>query len=394
MENKDNKKIRVLHIVKDEKFFDGVINAFESDERFDNRSILVVNSAAYKFSRIKQTAKVELVWSREMLKDCLESSDYDAIFFHSLTASQYKYFQYIPKDRIVIWWSWGVDIYNGSHGMSPLIQMDLYKPLTLKLYNERRKNILCCVKDLFTYISGLIEKNHYYRLRNNAMSRIDFFQPVIPLEYKIMKGVDGFRAKEFYYPECFMSYQVDTKSIKRDKGAILIGNSATYTNNHLDIWDSIKNFVSKGRDVIIPVNYGFQRYTKNIATRIQSNSHNIRFILDFMPKDEYFQLLNDCSYAVFGVIRQQAMGNINYCLSHGMKVFLYRDSMVYRFLKDNGYVVFAIEEIDENSFSHPLTQYQVLQNSIAFEREKEYINKTREEAFEMIIKKCNQMETE
>lgn len=394
MEYLEKRKIHFLHIVKDEKFFDGVINAFESEERFDNRSILVVNSAEYKFIRIKQTAKVELLWSWEMLRDCLESSNYDAIFFHSLSASQYKYFQYIPKDKIVIWWSWGFDIYNESHGMSPLIQMDPYKPLTLKLYNERRKNILCCVKDMFTYINGLIDKKRYYRLRNSAISRIDFFQPVIPLEYQIMKGVDGFRAKEFYYPRCFMSYQVDTKCEKRGDGAILIGNSATYTNNHVDIWDSIRNFVPHDRDVIIPVNYGFQCYTKKIATRIQSKNHNIRFIFDFMPRDEYFQLLDDCSYAVFGVIRQQAMGNINYCLSHGMKVFLYRDSMVYRFLKDNGYVVFAIEEIDESSFTRPLTQDQLRQNSIAFEREKEYINKTREEAFEMIIKKCNQLEAD
>ena len=73
-----------------------------------------------------------------------------------------------------------------------------------------------------------------------------------------------------------------------------------------------------------------------------------------------------------------------------MKVFLYRDSMVYRFLKENGYVVFAIEDIDENSFTHALTQDQIHKNSIAFEKEKQYIDNIRENAFEMIINKCIQ----
>lgn len=383
-----NRKIKFLHIIKDDKFFDGVINAFESDERLENRSVLMVKSKNYKFNRIRQTEKVDLLWNKQMQRDCLCSSDYDVVFFHSLTADRYKYLQYIPKDKIVIWWCWGYDIYFGSHGMRPLVPLEEYKPITSQLFAERRKNILYIAKDLFCYMKGQIEKEHYYRLRRMVLSRVDFFQPVIPLEYEIMKNQKGFQAKEFYYPRRFTSYYAETGCIKNENGGILIGNSATYTNNHLDVWTDIHKYVPSYRNIIIPVNYGVQRYADYLSKEIKSKSHHIHFIREFMPRDEYFKLIDGCSYAVFGVIRQQALGNINYCLCKGIKVFLYRDSLVYRFLKNSGFVVFAIEDIDEESFKQPLTKNQLLQNKNAFEKEKNYIEQVRDAAFEAIFKRC------
>ena len=104
-----------------------------------------------------------------------------------------------------------------------------------------------------------------------------------------------------------------------------------------------------------------------------------------MPRDEYFKLIDNCSYAVFGVMRQQAMGNIYHCLCQGVKVFLYRDSLVYRFLKEWGYVVFAIEDIDEYSFSTPLNLKELEMNAKAFENQRDYVGQARSRAFDEII---------
>jgi hypothetical protein len=58
----------------------------------------------------------------------------------------------------------------------------------------------------------------------------------------------------------------------------------------------------------------------------------------------YFELLASVSHAIFGVIRQQAMGNIDFCLKNGVKIFLFQDSIVYKELIDQGYKVFSIED--------------------------------------------------
>ena len=379
----ENRKIKVLHIIKDDKFYDCVINAFESDERFENRSVLFVNSSEYEFFLIKQTEKVELLWTKKMLKECLQSSDYDVIFFHSLSVEKYWYFHFIPNNKIVIWWGWGFDLYSSEYGMNPLIPIDLYKPETKQLMDSikqsgLKRKLKGCIRDIFW-------RPYYESLRRKVIARIDYFQPVIPFEYQLMKEVDGFQAKEFYYPRCFTSYYAETGCIKNENGGILIGNSATYTNNHLDVWTDIRKYVPSYRNIIIPVNYGVQRYADHLSKEIKSKSHHIHIIREFMPRDEYFKLIDGCSYAVFGVLRQQAMGNIYHCLYQGVKVFLYRDSLVYRFLKEWGYVVFAIEDIDEFSFSTPLSLNELEKNAKAFEHQRNYVANVRENANNEIL---------
>lgn len=382
----ENRKIKVLHIIKDDKFFDGVINAFESDERFENKSILFVNSPDYEFFRIKQTEKVELLWTKKMLKECLQSSDYDVIFFHSLNIDKYEYFKYIPTEKIVIWWCWGFELYSQARGMSQLIPIQLYKPQTKKLIESIKKSgakrmVMNLVRDLFW-------RPYYESLRRKVIARIDYFQPIVPLEYQLMEKVDGFHAKEFYYPQCFTNVLSNTGSVLPADGGILVGNSTSPNNNHLDIWNALQPYLGEHRFIVFPLNYRSDSdYADRIANLITSDDHRIEKLRTFMPRDEYFQLINNCSYAVFGVMRQQAMGNIRYCLKQGIKVFLYRDSLVYKYLKEWGYVVYAIEDIDEHSFSTPLTSEELKQNAKALDIGSRYVEKIRELAIDSILKR-------
>lgn len=380
----ENRKIKVLHIVKDEKFFDGVLKAFEQDKRFENRSILVVTHSNYKFSYIKQVEKVDLIWNKRMLKECLLSSVYDVIFFHSLYTDKYKFFKYIPKEKIVIWWSWGFELYSSTYGMRQLITQELYKPETRRLIESiQKKTPGSLLKDIVRFCF----LNPYYKtLRKKVIERIDYFQPVIPLEYQLMQKVNGFHAKEFYYPRAFTSYQPNKEHVLPADGSILLGNSTSSNNNHIDVWNIVKTQINKHQEVIIPFSYGTEiKYTESVYRKINRENPNVLFLRSFMAPEDYFKLINNCSYAVFGVMRQQAMGNINYCLSRGVKVFLYRDSLVYRFLKEWGYVVFAIEDINSNSFSIPLNLAELRQNSLAFEKQKKYVEKIRLKAISEIV---------
>jgi len=353
--------IRILHIVTDDKFFDLVITHFEKDNRLENKCVLLVKQSNYSYKYIKSTDKITLLWNKKMLKDQLKSDEYDVVFFHSLPEKRYNLFKYIPEEKIVIWWTWGYDIYESSYGLKPLLSIELYKDHTKQFVSERKNRILDKIKKI---IKTHFLKVKYGILRENILKRIDYFQPVIPTEYKLILENNDFHAKEFYYYNSEVKAEIVDGNVlkKAATGAILIGNSASYTNNHLDVWEYIKQLKPKDHKIIFPLNYGDVQYANYLKTVIKSEDNELIFLNAFMPRDEYFSLLNECSYAIFGVMRQQAMGNISYCIRNGIKVFLFCDSLVYKYLKKEGYSVFCIENMDYESLNTPLAREEIEKN--------------------------------
>lgn len=369
--------IRVLHIIEDDKFFDGTIKKFESDERLSNKSILIATNKDYKFKFIKSTDKLELLWSKKQIKNFFLLNNYDVVYFHSLTYKNWKLIKLIPKNKIIIWWAWGFDLYDNFYGMKPLIELNLLKKKTNVLYSKKKSSINFKAKEI---IKKVFFKRIFEYKRKLILKRIDYFQPVVQIEYELMKKHDFFKAKEFYY---FNSIPIVSEVLdkKLRDGNILFGNSASYANNHLDVWEFIKNSNVKDRKIIIPLNYGDIAYANEIKNRINSTENTVLFLDSFMPSDEYFSLIDNCSYAIYGVIRQQAMGNIYYCLKSGVKLFLFRDSLVYKYLKGEGYFVYEIESIDDNSFKIPLTIEEIQNNIRIYNQE----SKRRSEIYETFI---------
>lgn len=360
-------KIRVLHIAKDDKFFDPTYSHFENDERLYNSAVLLVDSMQYTFKYIKNTESVKLLANKSAIMEEF-SGPYDVIYFHSIRPELYSLIKYIPKDKIVIWWCWGYELYLTKMGMPPLISLPLYKSLTQNYIKSLKKSFTKEIKEI---IKKTITGRFWVRQRNKFISRVDYFQPVLPVEYSLMKKNRNFRAKEFYPNRETTGLLYDEKIII-GKGNILLGNSASYENNHLDVWSKICDRVPSDVEVIVPLSYGIKTYADYLSKILGNSGKKLRILLSFMPKEEYFSLLDSCSFAVFGVIRQQSMGNIYYCLQRGMKVFMYRDSLVYKALVDTGFVLFAIEDINEESFRQPLNDEQIRKNLESLRKDLDY----------------------
>ena len=308
--------------------------------------------------------------------------DYDAVFFYSLTYDEYKWVLKIPKGKVVIWWMWGMDVYLPTRGLHPLIDVQLHKPHTIQLLKDLRGGMWRTIKDL---IKEMASKSAV-RLRKDVIRRIDYFQPVLPIEYKMMSSSEGFHAKEFYYPSSFFRIDDITYEQRLSDGNIILGHSQSPADNHIDAWADIRDHIPAKRKVIIPISYlGNMDYAERLCKEIYSERHELIFLKDFMPKEDYFKLMGKCTYAVYGMIRQQAMANVYYCLMHGIKVFLYKDSVVYKYLKDSGYVVYAIEEIDEKSFVTPLSRQENEQNAKILKWEANYRNTISRKCFEEIL---------
>lgn len=357
------KKIVILHVFTDEKFFDGVSAFFNSLNNVTNLYYYYTRDKNVSFKYIKGKDKIKLISLFSDYQKILSSPQIDIIFFQSLPTSFYHYFRYINPKAIVIWWCFGFEIYNSQRFLPPLVKVDLFKRLTLEFRrNYIKRNSL---KDYFRPIYWMLSFPIDYWWRRKILKRIDYFTPVLPVEYTLMKKNAFFKAKLFMIhgglglqPNVKFSYFETAQNI-------LIGNSLSYTNNHLDIFYKIKFYKLKNQKYIIPINYGTDYCgNRELFKKLSGLSlDNTIWVEDFLSLEDYKTLISTASHAIFGHMRQQAMGNINLCLLSGVKVFLYKDSILYRQLKDYGYTVFSIEEdLTEQALQIPLSREDAYKN--------------------------------
>ena len=137
----------------------------------------------------------------------------------------------------------------------------------------------------------------------------------------------------------------------------------TFTNNHLDIFEKLKSLqLSSQSKYIVPINYGTDFSDKAKFKKMSNLDEQAIWLEKFIPHREYLDIIQSCSHAIFGVIRQQALGNIYLCIIRGVKIFLYKNSIVYQHLTKAGYKVFAIEDITSEQLSTPLSRQDAYNN--------------------------------
>ena len=204
-----------------------------------------------------------------------------------------------------------------------------------------------------------------YWTRKKILERVDFFSPVLPIEYILMKNNKTFKAQPFMFKEGPGLIEKNKFSYFSKAQNVLIGNSLTYTNNHLDIFNTIRSYKLVNQRYIIPINYG-NDYCGNSGTLKKLSGlsvENTIWLENFLSLEEYNKLISTVSHAIFGHMRQQAMGNINTCLLSGVKIFLYKDSLLFKQLKDFGYIIFSIEDdLTEDALKMPLPKEDAYKN--------------------------------
>src|SRR5690606_3599639 len=167
----------------------------------------------------------------------------------------------------------------------------------------------------------------------------------------------------YFSIEQYLAGQNDLR-VDSDAKDILVGNSNSLENNHLDVFDTIKRTGLKEK-VFVPLSYGNnQKYKKTVLEEGRKYlGDNFQPLLDFMKREDYLRLLSGCSTAVFYHYRQQAMGNILALLYMGVRVYLAEKNPVYQYLKRIGIIVFDFDK-----------EFSLYSNSI-LEPEKQEINR-------------------
>lgn len=185
-------------------------------------------------------------------------------------------------------------------------------------------------------------------IKKQVIKNIPHCIPVTPDDYVYLKSNYNTKAK---YNKCInyiRSLKLESSEIKQkisNTTKILIGNSATNTNRHLDVFNLIKNY--KNVEIIVPLSYGDNEYAKNIIAQGEKLFENFTPLVDFMEYDKYHKLLENIDIAIFNHNRQQGVGNIILVLSMGKTLYISKENNAYSMLKDMGISFFDVNELKE-----------------------------------------------
>jgi len=383
-----NNKIVILHVFIDGMHFHKAADIYDSLPNVENLYFFYAPSKNFEFSKIKDS-RVKFIYNFKEYLSYFSNPDIDVILFQSLPYHYYYLFDYIDDSKFVVWWMWGYDIYNGQGEFPALIpEMELYKPLT-KQFREQlmEKTKLSLTAQIERKISWLIRlplrvvvkllRKHKNtpqvikarKTQDEILARIDAsYAPLDADFFRIKESHTCFHAEKFPNPIIEMDIPI---VLKKNAGNILINHSLTYTVNHLDVFQVLRRTqICEGRKFIVPVSYGIYGYNGNpeiLERASRMDPEKMIWLTKILPFEEYKSLLGTVTHAVFGMLRQQGMWNVNLCLRTGVKIYLFKDSIVYRELKERGYVCFSIEDdLTTESLSSCLSENDTRHNYYTF----------------------------
>lgn len=205
-------------------------------------------------------------------------------------------------------------------------------------------------KDLYFY--KLLKKPKFYHkiyesLRKKAIGRIDRICSILKEDYDLACQWYNTKATNLemitLYPYALnlsIEKSQDDKN-EQDKKVILLGNSASKTNNHIEALEKLKACDEVIDSIICPLSYGGSKKYVDRVIQVGKELFGDKFqpLCDFMPKEEYFQMMRRVDMGVYNYNRQEGLGNIWSLILSGKTVYMKHDTSTTSFFKRNGIVV-------------------------------------------------------
>lgn len=339
--------IKILHLANDNMFIDSAYKSFESIAPLCNT--FFIPSFNKKLNNIKETpAKIvnPISYINPLFIKSLEN--YDMIILHSLMRFNMEVVAHASPRLRFVWIGMGSDYY------------DLIYENSESLYQEQTKEI---VKNLTIMKSSSKKINSYLKqLARNIIcknfdkhviiEKIGFFSPVLENEYDIVASKFNLNFPDYVDWNYGISSKMIDGNIKNSNlngDNILVGNSATPENNHLEIFGFLSNQNLSGKKIICPLSYGDFAYASVLKDKGKACFGDHFLSVDkFMPYEDYINLIKSCSNVIMNHHRQQGVGTLLSLLYLGAKVFLNKKNPLYMFYKEKGMVVFSIDELYNN----------------------------------------------
>lgn len=270
--------------------------------------------------------------------------DAEVIFAHFLNHKIAQLINNLHDSKKVVWFCWGGDLYNLGKFGNQFLQSK-----TKKLYYKFGfrsfdifKNIL--KESLGKYIDYIPPNKEVL----SAIKKANIIVPVVPGDYENLKDSYNIKAEVFnlnYINNVFFKQpKLNRSKPRRD---ILLGNSASFTNNHVEAIDLLSNYDLKDAKVHIPLTYGRAKYANFINKyALDKLGANANIFEERLPLDDYMDFFANCKSVIMNHCRQQAMGNIFLAFWFETSLYLNPGANHYQVLTKRGFKVLNVSDFD------------------------------------------------
>lgn len=314
-----------LHLTRKEKFTKPFIDFIKENIGIENHFFLLVGG----------NANTDFILEDNDYTKTLHNKNDFFKYFIDFTSKMYK------SDKIII------------HGLSQpySILFLFFNPWLLK-----KCHWIIWGADLYGYLNPKTTFKHKLLeyMKSNVIKKMGHFITYVKGDYELAKkwyGADGEYHECFMYPSnLYTEYNIQIK--EHSTINIQVGNSASLTNNHLEVFEKLKKYRDEDINIYIPLSYGDKEYANDIISKGKDIfGDKFKPMTEFMPFEKYLEFLGDIDIAIFAHKRQQAMGNTITLLGLGKKVYMRSDITPWELFKDIDVKVFDVENIDLELFT-------------------------------------------
>ena len=323
---------RILHIVSEDKFTDYAIEQFGCLDIPSDFVLIVVSGKSHVAKRDKTMVVYRYTDAYYSLLNSL--SNYSAIILHGIYwRFDYDILSKVPSDVKVAWVNTGGEIYG---------RYDICKNFL------SRRSIL--MEKIHNWKKRLTEKDiyiHHYELPLEVFRRVDYCLTDEREEYEYARNyIQKLDLEYLMYNYYTLEDMIGSLIDKRSSGNhIFMGNSADNECNYWDVIPKVARLKNRGQKVIVPLSYG-SPWVRNAVLPLGKLLYGKDFmpLTDFLPREQYNELICNCSTMIMPHYSPRAQGNIITALWLGMRVYLSEHNMTYHYFKRIGCTVSSIEQ--------------------------------------------------
>lgn len=335
--------MKITHIGRDSQFLSFVSDVFESVAPGANRYIVLSDSEQGTIRYPMAGDKVQVVPSqlRGAWRVPFDVRSSDMIIAHSMTPHAAIAFASARSRTLKVWSGWGFDYYGSDedldHGLlgdkTSALSESLGGALGQQLTNQALRGRLA---------SGVVA-----RVAHRTAASTDYFSAPIPDDYAVFRR----RFPEFHGEYSQLNYGSVADTFERGGSPltgsnILVGNSASKANNHLEVFELLTTQDLSGREVVVPLSYGDPAFRDAVIDRgNELFGSAFRPLVDFLPLHEYAAIVASCDVVIMNQRRQQALGNIGSALYYGAQVFLDEVNPTLGFLRTRGARISSMRDL-------------------------------------------------
>lgn len=288
----------------DDKFLDYYI--IMSEKFLPGKASFIVLSETQELVHIKQkNANLQvLIRNDEAYKKLIKNiSQTHVVVFHSFQITWAPLIYAIPSQIKRVWLFWGYEGYDTIPKANFLDWKSNYAMYSKSLMGALR----------FSYnrlkVNFILKRNDEAR---KIISKMDYCATWVDADYLFAKKFNPhlkFLQFNYYTKELMNFEEIPVQAINHNR--ILLGNSGASTNNHIEALQYLHK-IKYGGEIFCPLSYNAsENYLMNVCL-FGDKLFGSRFIplKNFMPLNEYQEIINSCGVIWMNHKRQQAAGNL------------------------------------------------------------------------------------